>query len=99
LTFDGVIIGAQLLELPAPRPIQFPALGETLPAYEGELHATGVLRTRWSRPAEAKFLAGLFGRTAGPGPPPGQRHAALSSLQRLGLRASDGDRIRLAAAD
>ncbi len=67
LTFEGAIIGAQSLELPAPRPIQFPALGETLPAYEGELHATGVLRTRWSPPAEAKFLAGLFGQPTGPG--------------------------------
>ena len=35
--------------------------------YEGELHATGVLRTRWSPPAEAKFLAGLFGQSGGPG--------------------------------
>jgi hypothetical protein len=67
LTLDGAIVGAYSLELPAPRPIQFPALGETIPAYEGELHATGLLRTRWSPPAEAKFLDGLFGQSAGPG--------------------------------
>ncbi len=67
LNFEGAIVGAQSLELPAPRPLQFAALGETLPAYQGELHAVGKLRTKWSPPEEAKFLAGLFSQSAGPG--------------------------------
>jgi Disulphide bond corrector protein DsbC/AhpC/TSA family len=67
LNFAGAIVGAQSLELPPPRSVEFAALGETLPAYEGELHAVGKLRTKWSAPEDAKFLTGLFGQSAGPG--------------------------------
>ena len=47
--------------------MEFPALGETLPAYKSEVRATGMLRTRWSPPPEASFLSGLFGNSPAAG--------------------------------
>jgi DsbC/DsbD-like thiol-disulfide interchange protein len=41
VTFDDELVARQSLEFPAPTPIKFEALGETLPAYEGKLVAVG----------------------------------------------------------
>jgi hypothetical protein len=67
LLFDDLIVGEQLLELPAAKPMLLKALDETLPVYTGEVRAVGKLGIKWSPPAPAKFLE-PFGKLIQPGP-------------------------------
>jgi hypothetical protein len=66
LYFEEAIVGAQSLEKPRRGPLQFAALGETLPADKGELPAVDQLTTKWSPPGEARFPAGLLANQPGP---------------------------------
>lgn len=67
LTLTSALIDAQSLELPAPTPMNFAALGETLPVYSERLKAFGKVHVRWSPPMPAKFLEGI-GKRIEPGP-------------------------------
>jgi AhpC/TSA family/Thiol:disulfide interchange protein DsbD, N-terminal len=67
LVFDGAVVGKQSLELPPARPMRLAAVGETLPVYEGEVRAVGLLGIKWSPPPEAKSLAAFFGPATEPG--------------------------------
>ncbi len=59
VTFEGPLADEQSLEWPAATPVRFPALGETLPIYTGEVRAYGKVGIRWSPPMPAKFLLPL----------------------------------------
>jgi len=67
LTFQSPIVAAQSLELPPARPLLLPAMGQTLPVYEGEVRATGTVGVKWSPPPEAKSLSSVFGPGMEPG--------------------------------
>jgi hypothetical protein len=45
--------------MPAAKPMELKALGETLPVYEGEFQARGKVLIRWSPPMPAPFLLAL----------------------------------------
>ncbi len=66
LEFDGPLVDEQSIELPPATPTSFPALGETLPIYTGQMKAFGKLGIKWSPPMPAKFLLAL-GETIEPG--------------------------------
>jgi hypothetical protein len=67
LTFESPAVGSQSLTLPPARPLLLPALGETLPVYEGEVRAAGTIGVKWSPPAEAKSFGSFFGPAMPPG--------------------------------
>ena len=56
LILFGPLVDHLLVELPAPKPKLLTALNETLPIYEGGVHAIGKLGIRWSPPMPAPFL-------------------------------------------
>jgi hypothetical protein len=66
LEFNGPLVDEQSVELPPAKSTVFPALGETLPVYDGQIRAFGKLGIRWSPPMPAKFLLPL-GKTISPG--------------------------------
>ncbi|MGH7935258.1 MAG: protein-disulfide reductase DsbD domain-containing protein [Candidatus Binataceae bacterium] len=60
LTFDDEIVADQTLNFPAPTPLRFDALGETLPVYTGKFRAVGhILLKQRLQPGEYK-LAGTL---------------------------------------
>ncbi len=59
LQFEDSLVGDYALEMPTADPILLKALGETLPAYRGEIRAFGKMGIRWSPPIRAKFLEAL----------------------------------------
>ena len=67
LTFESPAVASQSLALPPARPMLLPAVGETLPVYEGEMRAVGLLGVKWSPPPEAKSFASFFGPAMEPG--------------------------------
>jgi AhpC/TSA family/Disulphide bond corrector protein DsbC len=60
VTFDSDIAAAQSLTFPLAVPLEFKALGETLPVYEGSIHAKGtVLISRRLKPGDRKLTGKL----------------------------------------
>jgi peroxiredoxin len=66
LLFEGALVDEQSLDMPLAKPLLLKALGETLPVYEAEIHATGKLGIKWSPPTPARFLEPL-GKRIEPG--------------------------------
>lgn len=66
LTFESPLVAEHALTLPPPTPVLLPALGETLPAYTGDIQAVGSLRIKWSPPVPVPFME-AFGATIAPG--------------------------------
>lgn len=66
LSFEGPLVDEQSLELPQAKPLLLKGLGETLPAYEADIRATGKLGIKWSPPIPASFLEPL-GKPIEPG--------------------------------
>jgi hypothetical protein len=60
VNFDGEIAATQSLTFPAPVPMEFKALRETLPVYEGSIRAKGtVLISRRLKPGDHKLSGKL----------------------------------------
>jgi DsbC/DsbD-like thiol-disulfide interchange protein len=58
IVFDKNLVASQLLNFPKPKMVSFPALGETLPVYQGEVNADGKIRIRPDLKPGAYKLAG-----------------------------------------
>ncbi len=58
IVFDNNLVATQSLDFPKPKMVSFPALGETLPVYQGELSADGKIRIHPGLKAGAYRLAG-----------------------------------------
>jgi hypothetical protein len=58
ITFEGPSIARQELELPEPKQLNFPALGETLPVYSGTFQGVGTLLLKYPLPDGKLILPG-----------------------------------------
>lgn len=59
LEFDSPLVEAATLHLPPPTPTSLPAIGETLPVYDGEVRASGTIRIKRSPPMRVPFMEAL----------------------------------------
>jgi DsbC/DsbD-like thiol-disulfide interchange protein len=58
IVFDNRVVATQSLDFPKPKMVSFPALGETLPVYQGQLSGDGKIRIRPDLKAGTYKLAG-----------------------------------------
>jgi DsbC/DsbD-like thiol-disulfide interchange protein len=58
IVFDAGMVAQQSFEFPKPTPIRFIALGETLPAYTGDVRAIGKVLLKEKLPAGERKIAG-----------------------------------------
>lgn len=58
--FDDALVSSQAVIFPKPTPVKFEVLGETLPVYQGEFKASGVIRLKQQLPPGEHKLAGTL---------------------------------------
>jgi len=58
--FDDALISSQALAFPKPTPVKFEVLGETLPVYQGDFKASGMLRLKQELPPGDHTLTGTL---------------------------------------
>lgn len=58
--FDDALISSQALAFPKPTPVKFEVLGETLPVYQGDFKASGMLRLKQKLTPGDHKLAGTI---------------------------------------
>jgi DsbC/DsbD-like thiol-disulfide interchange protein len=58
--FDDALISSQALAFPRPTPVKFEVLGETLPVYQGDFKASGMLRLKQKLPPGDHTITGTL---------------------------------------